>query len=143
MSVAKNTACQAAFEATIKDRVRTIEEAGLTAEVAALTKQTFVVNWDNDNILTWKCSWETRLFQAQAFPWGALLGPSGRAVSPQHCQGVSSSRRFLPAAGHGMPRCVLGAQDELGWGCGLGAQEQGCGMLKASLAAQTGHMRCL
>ena len=34
MSVAKNTACQAAFEATIKDRVRTIEEAGLTADVA-------------------------------------------------------------------------------------------------------------
>ena len=51
MSVAKNTACQAAFEATIKDRVRTIEEAGLTADVAALTKQIFVVNWDN--ILTW------------------------------------------------------------------------------------------
>ena len=53
MSVATNTACQAAFEATIKDRVRTIEEAGLTADVAALTKRTFVVKWDNDNILTW------------------------------------------------------------------------------------------
>ena len=53
-SVAKNTACQAAFEATIKDRVRTIEEAGLTAEVAALTKQTLIAKWGNDNILTWK-----------------------------------------------------------------------------------------
>ena len=54
MSVAKNTAHQAAFEATIKDRVRTIEEAGFTAEVAALANQTFVANGDNDNILTWK-----------------------------------------------------------------------------------------
>ena len=51
MSVAKNTAHVAGFQTTLQDRLARCELAGLTATEAGLTAKTFVMNWDNDNIL--------------------------------------------------------------------------------------------
>jgi len=52
MSVAKNTAHMSGFKSNLTDRLMTIAEAGLTANEADLTARTFLMNWDNDNVLS-------------------------------------------------------------------------------------------
>ena len=54
MSVAKNTAHGSGFASTLLDRLARCEVAGLAADEAGLTAKTFVMNWDNDNILCLK-----------------------------------------------------------------------------------------
>ena len=54
MSVAKNTAHVAGWQTTLQDRLARCSKAGLTADEADLTAKTFVMNWDNDNILCLK-----------------------------------------------------------------------------------------
>ena len=53
-SIAKNAAHHSGFEASLADRMRAIDEAGLTAMEEDLTAKTFVVNWDNDGVLCLK-----------------------------------------------------------------------------------------
>ena len=64
MSVAKNAAHVSGFQASLSDRLITCSEAGLTATEAGLTAKTFVMNWDNDNILCLR--WLHDCFRASA-----------------------------------------------------------------------------
>ena len=118
-SVAKNTAHMSGFLSNVTDRIMTVAEAGLTATEADLTARTFVMNWDNDNVLSLRWLYDclraanhmistTNLNSATPYGWLPVAERTHWNLRPhrhklRHLQEDGRLRR--KHARHGLPGC--------------------------------------
>ena len=111
-SVAKNTAHMQGVLTNVTDRLMTITEAGLTATVADLDAKTFVMNWDNDNVLSLRWLYECLRAANHIISTTNLIGYQWQNTNIGTCGRIGTSYEiFKKMGGYDESMLAMGVQD--------------------------------